>query len=124
MDHQRANSYPNEAAAFPSAHNGRFSNQFVPSQPVQSSAFVPTYTPGAPGFGSVTTSPIMPNVDAHQNNLKLFNRFKLELSEESLPTYVSTAEKLAHWMRKEQAFYPEAKPYVSATFDSTMDGPN
>ncbi|KAI0725372.1 hypothetical protein BC629DRAFT_1601871 [Irpex lacteus] len=54
----------------------------------------------------------MPNVDAHQNNLKLFNRFKLELSEESLPTYVSTAEKLAHWMRKEQAFYPEAKPYI------------
>ena len=123
MDPQRAdmpvNSGPNDTTVFSRIHNNAYSTDFSVSQPPQSPVSTTGYGPAYAGFAGSPT-PDMPSHsnNAHANNLRLFGLLQRSLADESLQRYTEAAGKLAVWMSKEQAFYDEAKPYVSGIFRS------
>ncbi|KAL6301388.1 hypothetical protein BKA93DRAFT_469720 [Sparassis latifolia] len=50
--------------------------------------------------------------NAEKNNEKLFPIFRKNLAEGGIGAYTATAEKLALWLSKDKAYYPQARPII------------
>ena len=62
----------------------------------------------------MATRPHSKTTKAERNNDQLFPLFDRTFSAGTAPEFAATADKLAHWLKVDKAYYPSARPKVSS----------
>lgn len=62
----------------------------------------------------MATKPHSRTTKAERNNDQLFPLFEKTFASGNASEFATTADKFAHWLRVDKAYYPSARPKVSS----------